>query len=322
MRIFVALCTYNGERFLPEQLASLADQTRRPDEVVVCDDRSSDGTVALLRRFAEEAPFPVRIEVNPENLRSTKNFEKAIGQCQGDVIALCDQDDRWLPEKLARMEAAFADPNVGLVACDAWLVGPNLERTGKRVWENLPFPSAMQRQFDAGDGPKLMLRQNLVTGAACAFRASLRDVILPIPTSWVHDGWIAYLAAATSDVRAIGEPLIEYRRHANQQIGVADLTWRRQLRTAWSLLDEAYFVRLAEGFETLTERLERFRDRLRDPAIPTWTAEKARQARTQERMRRTNRLVRFGLALRELCTGRYGRLHHGWKSFAVDVLLK
>src|SRR6266436_7212118 len=106
-RISVAMCTYNGARFLPRQLESIATQTRLPDELVVCDDGSSDESVAIVRWFANSAPFTVRLEINERNLGSTKNFGKAIGLCEGDIIALADQDDVWKPLKLAVLETAL-----------------------------------------------------------------------------------------------------------------------------------------------------------------------------------------------------------------------
>src|SRR5687767_9778204 len=122
------MCTYNGGRFVAEQLASLSAQTRLPDELVVCDDGSTDSTVDVINEFAVSAPFPVRAHVNETNLGSTKNYEKAIRFCAGDLIALADQDDVWLPAKLARIEQAFArSPGVGLVFSDAEAVDEGLQ---------------------------------------------------------------------------------------------------------------------------------------------------------------------------------------------------
>ena len=100
LNISVALCTCNGARFLSEQLVSLAEQTLRPIELVVCDDASDDGTWQLLEEFQRSAPFPVRLYRNVRRLGIAQNFEQAMLLCEGDVIALCDQDDVWLPEKL------------------------------------------------------------------------------------------------------------------------------------------------------------------------------------------------------------------------------
>lgn len=110
-RISVAVCTYNGSRFLPEQLTSIAAQTRLPDEMVVCDDGATDATAEIIEKFARTAPFLVRFIRNSQNLGSTKNFENAIGLCTGDLIALSDQDDIWMREKLGRQaEMMERDP--------------------------------------------------------------------------------------------------------------------------------------------------------------------------------------------------------------------
>ncbi|GAG35502.1 unnamed protein product, partial [marine sediment metagenome] len=119
MKLSVAMCTCNGAAFLPEQLASIAAQTRRPDELVVCDDHSTDKTVSIVESFAAKAGFDVRLVVNAQPLGATKNFEKAIGLCGGDIIALSDQDDVWLPGKLSRIEAALAgSPAAAMVFAD------------------------------------------------------------------------------------------------------------------------------------------------------------------------------------------------------------
>ena len=323
IRISVALCTYNGARHLDEQLASFVQQQRQPDELVVCDDGSTDATLDVLQEFARSAPFAVHVHHNETNLGATRNFERAIALCSGDVIAMSDQDDVWLPEKLARMEAAFAaDPTVGLVICDAWLVGPDLAPSGQKAWANLPFGLVMQRRFNRGGGLRQMLRYNLVTGAACAFRAELREILLPIPTCWVHDGWIGIVATAVAPARAIPEPLVLYRQHGNQQIGLPRLTLMRQLRVALFQMDRAYFQRLADCFEAVHDRLHEQRYRLVDSEAVELAAEKARLARTQQVMRESCRLRRVILAVLQLVTGRYHRFDRGFRSFAVDLLLR
>ena len=103
MKISIALCTYNGEKFLREQLDSFSVQTRLPDEVVVGDDCSTDRTVEILEEWAKTAPFRVEIVRNPQNLGYEKNFEQTMLRCTGDVIFPSDQDDVWLPEKLSRL---------------------------------------------------------------------------------------------------------------------------------------------------------------------------------------------------------------------------
>ena len=99
------MATYNGEKFLEQQLQSLSKQTRLPAELVICDDTSSDATVDIIKRFSETAPFPVKLVVNEERLGWRGNFLKAASLCVSEYIAYCDQDDIWLPEKLATVQA-------------------------------------------------------------------------------------------------------------------------------------------------------------------------------------------------------------------------
>ncbi|HEX8559479.1 MAG TPA: glycosyltransferase family 2 protein [Pyrinomonadaceae bacterium] len=218
----VAMCTYNGAPFVGAQLESIAAQTRRPDEVVVCDDRSPDETARVVERFAATAPFPVRLSVNERNLGSTKNFERAIGLCAGDLIALCDQDDVWLPGKLARLEAEFARrPGAALVFSDAEVADEAARPTGRRLWESIGIDPAERERLRSGKGIGDLLSGATVTGATAALRAGLRPLVLPIPDGLpvIHDAWIALMAACVAEVAPVEEPLVLYRCHAGQQVG-------------------------------------------------------------------------------------------------------
>lgn len=117
--ISVAMATYNGERFLQEQLDSLARQTLLPSELIVCDDGSTDGTLDILRRFQARSPFPVRIQRNEARLSAGFNFLCALGRCTGDLVAFCDQDDIWKEQKLSVCAEIMRDPGVTLVSHSA-----------------------------------------------------------------------------------------------------------------------------------------------------------------------------------------------------------
>jgi glycosyltransferase involved in cell wall biosynthesis len=322
VRISVALCTCNGTAYLEEQLGSIAGQTRVPDELVVCDDCSGDGTVDLVRAFAGRASFPVRLHVNEEKLGSTRNFERAISLCAGEIIALCDQDDVWFLDKLARLERCFQDdPGTGLVVSNALLVNERLQPLGGSLWETIPFPVDEQDRAERGEGPLLLTRRNFVTGACTAFAASLRELLLPIPRCWIHDGWIGIVAAAVSGCRLIREPLLYYRQHPGQQLGTRPLTVWRQVQTAWRM-DVGYFQRLAECFEEVRVRFAEIRPRLSQPGLPEIMSERTELARSQARMRSGNRLSRLRELIRQMLLGRYRRFglgFLGWKSIAVDL---
>ena len=222
-RVSVAMCTYNGASFLGEQLASIATQDRLPDEMVVCDDGSSDQTVAELEAFAKSSPFIVRLIRNERNLGTTKNFEKAISLCKGEIIALSDQDDIWTKSRLQKTEEVFAArPHVGLVFGDAEVIDSGSAATGLRLWKSENFTEKEQSLFGRGQATAVLLRHTVVTGATMAFRSEYRKFVLPIPEIWVHDSWIALMISFFAEIVALPDMLIRYRQHANQQIGPSD----------------------------------------------------------------------------------------------------
>src|SRR5215213_2898715 len=140
MKISVAMCTYNGAELLPAQLQSIITQSRPPDEIVICDDRSTDDTQALIKKFATDSPIPITLHINQQNLGSVKNFERAISLCTGDVIALSDQDDVWRSDKLERFETVLnSSPTAGLVFSDADVVDENLKPLNRRMWDEVGF---------------------------------------------------------------------------------------------------------------------------------------------------------------------------------------
>ena len=219
LSLSVALASYNGERYIGQQLDSIARQTRLPDELVICDDASTDSTADIVREFARRAPFAVRF-LQHQRIGSTRNFELAIAECRGDIIFLCDQDDVWYPNKIKTIEAVFIDrPETGAVFTDADVVDENLQPLGSRLWKHFKFRPKEQAQVEAGDALSVLLRHPVATGATMAFRSSFRDFLLPMPPTW-HDAWIALLIGTTSHLIALPTPLIAYRQHGHNQVGI------------------------------------------------------------------------------------------------------
>jgi glycosyltransferase involved in cell wall biosynthesis len=323
MRLSVALCTYNGEEYLGEQLDSLAAQTRPPDELVVCDDRSTDRTPEIVRDFATRATFPVSLHVNRDRLGSTPNFERAVGLCRGEVIALCDQDDVWHPRKLRRCEEVFSgDPSVGLVFTDAEVVDTSLRPTGARLWD-VTFDPEERRLMKQGRAFDVLARHNVVTGATMAFRSRFRELALPIPRhdAFIHDGWIALVVAAVSRVEALAEPLVKYRQHARQQIGVAAASSAQDTTAAGRAL---YYEGEAEKLERLRERLLAFKNTQGGAsALLDSRLRRAEELAAHYRVRGSvvrGRFERLPLVLRELLTLRYHRYSKGLSSAALDLI--
>src|SRR5579862_5858669 len=193
MRLSIAMCSYNGSRFLNDQLQSIRDQMLSPDELVVCDDASSDETTQILERFALSAPFPVRILRNERNLGPARNFEQAIRLCQGDLIALCDQDDYWHPNKLQVLSHRMQDTNIGGAFSDAELMDVDSNPLGIRLSESIKFSLKEQLNWSKGGAASTLLKRNVVTGATFIFRSQFRSIFTPTPDYWMHDGWIAWM---------------------------------------------------------------------------------------------------------------------------------
>jgi glycosyltransferase involved in cell wall biosynthesis len=319
-RISVALCTYNGGRYLGAQLDSILAQNRQPFELVVCDDRSSDDTLAIVERFRERAPFPVRIESNPETLGSTKNFEKAISLCTGDLIATCDQDDVWFPEKLASNEAALvAEPGRGLAFSDASVVDEALQPMGHTMWQSIEFGRLDRRRVRDGKAFEVLLRRWLVTGATMMFRAEFLPYVLPIPANWIHDGWIAFIIGAMAPVGLVEQPLVKYRQHAAQQIGGKKLGWRELYQKAREIGPSHY--RLAyERFILARERLQAFSTKLSNPAFVAMVEGKVRhQKRRLDISESKSRVLRVLWTLDELLRGGYTRFSPNSRHFIKDM---
>jgi glycosyltransferase involved in cell wall biosynthesis len=322
MKISIALCTYNGALFIEEQLQSLTHQTCLPDELVVCDDGSTDATLATVSAFAARAPFKVLYARNEQQLGITKNFERAIARCSGDVIFLCDQDDVWLPEKIQTLMQAFKlHDDVGLVFSDAVVTDAKLNRFDYTMWQTVEFTPKWQRQMNDGQGLSILVRRYVVTGATLAFRARLREQILPIPPGYFHDAWVAAVSAMGSRIVAIKTPLILYRQHGANAIGGVRMNWFTRLRYALQLKPE--------WFDLEIERARHLRDKLR---LAGGHAGNGRHFADLERriVHLESRRAIFNLALmprlsliaREVCSLRYSIFSGGLKAALLDLITK
>lgn len=311
LRIAVVLCACNGAAFLAEQLHSLARQYREPDSLLISDDASTDDTIAIAERFARSSRFPVKIVRNAKRLGSTGNFSAAIAAADGDVIAPCDQDDVWYPEKLAAVERAFETPDPpAIAACDGDVVDAELRPKGVTLWQTLGFSG--QKRVPPSDALAMLLRRNVLCGAAMAFDARLRDRIVPIPPGWVHDYWIGVMlsAAPSGGIAFIDEPLFAYRQHGRQQIGARVMSLREQWAAAKEM-DADYFNRLADDFGLAARRVG---------IGPTQTQFLGKSDHCRRRAAfRTGKRSRTLTIASELLNGGYRRYALGWKSAVQDL---
>ena len=211
-RVSVCMAAYNGERYILEQLRSIAPQLGQDDEIVIVDDASQDGTCAIIEQFRKsllEIPGSpaVRLLRHEQNRGVVRTFEDAIRAATGDILFLSDDDDRWAPAKVARVLQAFADSEVQVVSTGLDLIDE----------EGLPIPSSefmRHRRFSTGIIANLL--HNQFQGSALALRSSALQHVLPFPKGrlYLHDAWIGMRTALSGGkVVHLEQPLLFYRRH-------------------------------------------------------------------------------------------------------------
>lgn len=327
LTISVALCTYNGATFLPAQWESLCQQTRLPDEVVICDDASADQTLSVLADLSANAPFRVRILPNGTKLGYNKNFEQALSLCTGDLIFLCDQDDAWLPGKISTMvDFMAADPTCQMAFCNARLADEHLNPLPGFFWDKVRFDAAARQRWRAGNVMDVLLDGNRVMGCAAVVRRVFLDKALPIPVQvpgYIYDGWLALVAAGTDSIQFVDQSLQVYRTHPSQQVGVRPPTDGRKP------------IRLSSRFgRSRSDKLDPLRQKARQlhtlmelliPRLPT-NARGMKQLRRRWRhylMRSSlpdNRLFRVSSVLRDLAGGAYHRYADEWADWKAPYL--
>lgn len=218
-KISIAMGTYNGAKYIQEQLESFARQTYQPFELVVCDDGSTDDTLKIIGEFAESANFPVHIHRNEENLGFANNFMKCASLCKGDWIAFSDQDDVWFPEKFAKVVGRIEQPSsdkLVLVCHSADMVDEELKSMGQRT-PNFPRDETKGIGEHSGflciAGFTITFKATLLAEIDSSLRPG--DYYAPGQKWQSHDKWIAMLANALGEVAYISESLAQYRRHAS-----------------------------------------------------------------------------------------------------------
>ncbi len=325
--ISIALATYNGSAYLMEQLESFVRQKRLPDELVASDDASTDNTVAILEDFKGRAPFDVRISRNEKNLGITRNFEKAISICRGDFIFLSDQDDVWLPEKISELaDILERDADAGLVFCDAHVADHNLALMGCSFWDSVWFGKRERAMVRGGRAFDVFLRHSVAPAMSMAFRAALREAILPIPDIWsVHDVWTALVISATAGVRMHERLLSKYRVHGESQtVGIHRLSLREQYSIAARQVKDDTFGNLLRLNEELYRRLDEIANSGRyhiNKMVMDEIVRKIEHLKYRERIP-SNKLMKPGMVFRELINLRYFKYSYGLKSAAQDLFLR
>lgn len=325
MKISIAMCTYNGGKYITEQLLSFVNQSLLPTELVVCDDGSQDDTVALVEGFRSTAPFTVHLYQNEQNLGYYRNFERAASLCGGDIIAFSDQDDVWYPSKLEQVVAKFTDRHVGFVFSNADIVDRNLKPLGYTLFEHAGIPTHLFKRIEQGQSRHIIVKSGfMIFGMTLVFRRQALEQVLPFPENTPHDAWIPLVLSFTSEFAVVLEPLVMYRQHRSNMVGASVLSMNE--RMSKTVFQDARnsrrkrFHKRMTNYQALKARLETigsFHDsvaayKLLDDVIAYYHRRSTLDSR---------RLYRIGGALRELIEGNYHRFStRGFREFAKELL--
>ena len=216
MEVSVALCTYNGAPYIRDQLDSILAQTFPPSEIVICDDGSSDETIDILKEYRTNYSNIVNIHLNEQNIGTTKNFEKCIRSCSGDMIALSDQDDVWKKTKIQRQIDAMQETGASLAFHNTTIANEDLNKISD-YWSSISYTPGLVEDVELS--VRDLLRRNFMTGHTIMFRSQLKDALLPIPETWIYDYYIAILSVVTGGVIDIDDCLAKHRYHEGQTTG-------------------------------------------------------------------------------------------------------
>ncbi|MCC5952419.1 MAG: glycosyltransferase [Acidimicrobiia bacterium] len=328
------MATWNGGPFVAPQLESIAGQRRLPDEVVVVDDCSDDGTPAVVEEVAARCGLPVRLEHNEVRRGSTVTFGRAIEAADGDLIVLADQDDVWRPDKLSALESLFRNrPDLVYAFSDGELIDERDQPIAPSMWEARGFGPDEQDAVRRDPFGRLLHRW-VVSGCTMAFPSSMRQFILPFPT-WitepfdpmVHDRWISLVLGGLGPVGVVDAPLVRYRIHGHQQIGMASARTRGESMVKLAVRKLTVSPDARRDFRDFQiVHLHEVHKRLvaagdTDDAV----VERVDAAIAHFEQRRdlpSSRLGRLRPVARELFNGRYQAFSNGAPSAGVDLLVR
>lgn len=217
--ISVVMATYNGERYVREQLVSICNQSRKPDEIMICDDHSSDATVEIIQAISLETNIPIRCVVNTERIGYAGNFRKALSLAKGDIIFFSDQDDIWEEQKIELCERFFEKYTDALALSTSYCL---IDENGSMRKENAFYRIFSFRKIKKIKW-KTFIRHPKYPGMAMAIRKELADKVILMEAAKMipHDWLLNEEAAYENGMYFYDKSLTRYRIHNNNTVGIA-----------------------------------------------------------------------------------------------------
>lgn len=242
--ISVVIATYNGERYIKQQIESIIPQITDKDEILICDDNSTDSTIKVVDDILKKTNTQYSIYVNEKNLGVVKTFEKLAKNAKGDIVVFCDQDDYWLPEKTSLFIEAFKKYNYDLAFSNAYITDSNLQPTGRTLWDNIQLDydklGIYERYtlLDSFSLSEVLVRHNIVTGMSMAVKRSFLEKNVPFPEHMLHDRWLALNACTNGVTVAINRPLAKYRQHQQNVVGARKGKYFKKMKHSFRIRKE------------------------------------------------------------------------------------
>ena len=314
----VALCTYNGEQYIVEQLKSILTQTILPKEIIISDDGSKDKTLKLAKELLKDSSIKYKIVQNREPHGVTANFSNAISLCSEEIIFTSDQDDVWVKNKAEVILKIFNENTEALlVFTDGELVDQKLNLLNCNIWKSVGITEKMVKNDKWFE---YMLNRCLVTGATMAFKRELFSINEKIPSSWLHDGWLAWKAVARGGLVPCKEKLILYRQHGKNVVGMSRVTSLTRLRS--------YFDNFKTIHDTHIIRYNRYMD-LKNAMGDMFSNKEKEELENcilfwkdlVENDRNKKRLTKIGVIIRHLKDGDFDRFFNGKKGAIREILV-
>ena len=314
----VALCTYNGAKYIKEQLDSIVNQTIKPAQIIVSDDGSKDETLDIAEKVLSESNIEYIIVHNKENRGVTHNFQNAFSYCANSIIFCSDQDDVWVPQKAEKMLLVYEKhPEAMLVFSDGELVDGDLNLLGCNIWKAIGITP---EKISEGDWFHYLMKTCLITGAAMSFKRELLNDVDEIPEEWLHDGWLAFAAVTRKGLVPCNERLFLYRQHGNNEVGMgavydlgsrikgwikhfADVKQTRRIR----------YNRYSSLYRVFGMRYDKTQQKEIQACLSFW------EDMIQSELMSTGEALQ--IYIKHYLKGNYSLFYNGFKGFVRDVLI-
>ena len=307
--ISVVIATYNGEKFILEQLKSIANQSTLPDEVVITDDYSTDNTLKLINEFMINSKLNITVLNNNVRLGYAKNFERGLLECNGDYVFLSDQDDVWYENKVTYMVSlSKRNPNYSCFLNDTLIVDSNLQPI-----DNITKIDQIKKLG--------LSNKSFVMGACCLLKREILDISLPFPIHiTAHDNWIVEIANELNSCYVTDKVLQFYRRHDNNEsVAVFNSTKPITLFEKCQYLSRVKFQRINKTFDLISNlilKIDYFKIKGNTEILIILNKKLTFHYLRLESIYKRNR---YSLA-KEYLIGNYKKQMSGFKSFLIDII--